>query len=103
MKGSHYKWWALVLLWVAFFLQQGTRQLLYPSIPSICTSFGVDRVTVGVVGTVFAMTYGLSVPFAGFVANLFSRKLVVAVCVAVFCGGIFLSGFASSVGFLIVT
>ena len=103
MKGSHYKWWALVLLWVAFFLQQGTRQLLYPSIPSICTSFGVDRVTVGVVGTVFAMTYGLSVPFAGFVANLFSRKLVVAVCVAVFCGGIFLSGFVSSVGFLIVT
>ncbi|MCQ2393694.1 MAG: hypothetical protein MJ249_05330 [Kiritimatiellae bacterium] len=24
MKGSHYKRWALVLLWVAFFLQQGT-------------------------------------------------------------------------------
>ncbi len=103
MKDSHYKWFALALLWVAFFLQQGMRQLFGPSIPSICTSFGVDRVAVGVVGTVFAMTYGLCVPFAGFAADLFNRKLMVAVGVAVFCGGIFLSGFVSSVGLLILT
>ena len=103
MKKIDYKWTALALLWVAFFLQQGTRQLFGPSVPAICGSLGVDKVAVGVVGTVFAMTYGLCVPFAGLTADLLSRKWMVTVGVAVFCLGIFLSGFVASVGLLIVT
>ena len=102
MKDSNYKWWALGLLWVAFFLQQGTRQLFGPSVPSICASFGVDKVTLGVVGTVFAMTYGICVPFAGITADIFNRKWMVTIGVAVFCLGIFLSGFVATVGLLIL-
>ena len=103
MNEKNYKWWALALLWVAFFLQQGTRQLFGPSVPSICASFGVDKVALGVVGTVFAMTYGICVPFAGLTADLFNRKWMVTVGVGVFCLGIFLSGFVASVGLLILT
>ena len=103
MNEKNYKWWALALLWVAFFLQQGTRQLFGPSVPSICASFGVDKVALGVVGTVFAMTYGICVPFAGLTADLFNRKWMVTVGVAVFCLGIFLSGFVATVGLLILT
>ena len=103
MNEKNYKWWALALLWVAFFLQQGTRQLFGPSVPSICASFGVDKVALGVVGTVFAMTYGICVPFAGLTADLFNRKWMVTIGVGVFCLGIFLSGFVASVGLLILT
>ncbi len=105
MRGSKidYKWAALILLWVAFFLQQGTRQLFGPSIPAICTSLSVDKVALGAVGTAFAMTYGLCVPFAGITADIFSRKWMVASGVAVFSLGIFLSGFVASAGLLIVT
>ena len=103
MNEKNYKWWALLLLWVAFFLQQGTRQLFGPSVPSICASFGVDKVALGVVGTVFAMMYGICVPFAGLTADLFNRKWMVTIGVAIFCGGIFLSGFVASVGLLILT
>ena len=103
MKKLDYKWTALILLWVAFFLQQGTRQLFGPSIPAICTSLGVDKVSIGVVGTVFAMMYGLCVPFAGLTADLFNRKWMVTIGVAIFCFGIFASGFVASVGLLIVT
>ena len=103
MKKLDYKWVALILLWVAFFLQQGTRQLFGPSVPSICASFGVDKVALGVVGTVFAMTYGICVPFAGLTADLFNRKWMVTIGVAVFCLGIFLSGFVATVGLLILT
>ena len=103
MKRLDYKWTALLLLWVAFFLQQGTRQLFGPSVPAICGSLGVDKVAIGVVGTVFAMMYGLCVPFAGVTADLLNRKWMVTVGVAVFCLGIFLSGFAASVGLLILT
>ena len=103
MKKLDYKWTALALLWVAFFLQQGTRQLFGPSVPAICGSLGIDRVAIGVVGTVFAMVYGICVPFAGLAADLLSRKWMVTVGVAVFRLGIFLSGFVASVGLLIVT
>ena len=103
MKKLEYKWVALALLWVAFFLQQGTRQLYGPSIPAICGSLGVDKVAIGVVGTVFAMMYGLCVPFAGITADLFNRKWMVVSGVGIFCLGIFLSGFVASVGLLILT
>ena len=103
MKKDSYKWTALALLWVAFFLQQGTRQLFGPSVPAIGLSLGVDKVSLGVVGTVFAMMYGICVPFAGITADLFNRKWMVTVGVGVFCLGIFLSGFVASVGLLILT
>lgn len=103
MNKNGYKWFALMLLWVAFFLQQGTRQLLGPSVPAIGTSFGVDHVALGVVGTVFSMMYGICVPFAGVTADLFNRKWMVTIGVFIFCLGIFLSGFVSSVGLLLVT
>jgi len=103
MKKLDYKWTALALLWVAFFLQQGTRQLYGPSIPAICGSLGVDKVAIGVVGTVFAMMYGICVPFAGITADIFNRKWMVVSGVTIFCLGIFLSGFVASVGLLILT
>ncbi len=98
-----YKWNALFLLWVAFFLQQGTRQLFGPSVGAICSSLSIDKVSLGAVGTVFAMTYGICVPFAGITADILNRKWMVTVGVAVFCLGIFLSGFVSSLGLLIAT
>ena len=103
MKKIDYKWTALALLWVAFFLQQGTRQLFGPSVPAICGSLGIDKVAIGVVGTVFAMMYGVCVPFAGLTADLFNRKWMVTAGVAIFCLGIFLSGFVASVGLLVIT
>ena len=102
-KKDNYKWWALVLLWVAFFLQQGTRQLFGPSVPSIMAATGADKVSVGVVGTVFGMMYGLCVPFAGITADIFRRKWMVTIGVGIFCLGIFVSGFISTIGLLIVT
>ena len=98
-----YRWKALILLWVAFFLQQGTRQLFGPSVPAICGSLGVDKIALGAVGTVFAMVYGICVPFAGLTADIFNRKWMVTIGVAVFCTGIFFSGFAASVGLLVLT
>ncbi len=35
MKDSRYKWFALALLWVAYFLLQGTRQIYGATLPQI--------------------------------------------------------------------
>ena len=101
--GNSDKWRILALLWVAFFLQQGTRQLFGPSVSAIGPSLGADNVSVGFVGTVFALMYGLCVPFAGLAADLFNRKWMVAAGVLIFCCGIFCSGFVASTGLLILT
>jgi len=98
-----YKWGALALLWVAFFLQQGTRQIYGPLLGSIQTSIGATDVQLGLVSTVFTLIYGLTIPFAGFAADLFSRKWMVVVGVAIFSLGILTSGFVTCIGALVVT
>ena len=98
-----YKWRALFLLWVAFFLQQGTRQIFGATLTSIQGSLGATAAGIGMVATVFTFIYGLSVPFAGITADLFNRKWMVVSGVFVFCLGIFASGFVASLGLLLVT
>lgn len=63
----------------------------------------MDKVTVGIVGTVFSMMYGICVPFAGITADIFNRKWMITIGVGVFSLGIFFSGWVSSVGALIIT
>ena len=103
MKRPDYKWVALGLLWVAFFLQQGTRQVYGPLLGSIQSSIGASDVQLGLVSTVFTLVYGLTIPFAGFAADLFSRKWMVVIGVAIFSAGIMTSGFVSCIGALVVT
>ena len=98
-----YKWRALALLWVAFFLQQGTRQIFSATLSSIQSSLGVTAAEIGFVATLFTFAYGLSVPFAGLTADLFNRKWMVVSGVFVFCLGIFASGFVSCLGIMLVT
>ena len=98
-----YKWRALLLLWVAFFLQQGTRQIFGATLSSIQCALGVSATQIGTIATVFTFTYGLSVPFAGVTADLLNRKWMVVSGVFVFCLGIFASGFVSGMGVLLVT
>jgi len=99
----NYKWRALALLWVAFFLQQGTRQIFGATLSSIQGSLGVTAAQIGLVGTVFTFIYGLSVPFAGIAADMLNRKWMVVCGVFVFCMGIFASGFVSCLGLMLVT
>ena len=60
-----------MLLWVAFFLQQGTRQIFGATLSSIQGSLGVTAAQIGMIATVFTFAYGLSVPVAGVAMALF--------------------------------
>ena len=102
-RDRNYKWTALGLLWVAFFLQQGTRQVYGPLLGSIQSSLGASDVSLGLVSTVFTLVYGLTIPFAGFAADRFSRKGMVVAGVAIFSAGILTSGFVAGIGALVVT
>lgn len=96
------KWRFLSLLWLAFFLHQGTRQIYNAMLPQIKSSLGADAAMMGLVGTVFTWVYGLSVPLAGIIGDKVSRKWVVITGLLVFSSGIFLSGWVTLAGLLIL-
>ncbi len=106
IKSDKYKWILLGLVWVTYFLQQGTRQMYYAMLPQIKMDFlqnGVTDYQLGLIGSIFVFVYGLSVPFAGIAADLFRRKWVLVLGTLLFSVGIFTSGFATTIGVLIIT
>lgn len=102
-KSGMYKWVLLGMLWVAYFLQQGTRQIYNAILPQIQNDFAVDSVKIGLVATLFTFAYGLCVPLSGILGDMVSRKKIVVVGVLVFSFGIFFSGAAATIGMIILT
>lgn len=96
-----YKWAALALLTVGYFMQQGTRQIFNSVLPQMKLEFtSVAASDWGTVMTVFAAVYGVCVLFAGVLGDLFSRKKTILVSVALFSLAILASGFARPFGWL---
>ena len=100
-ENRRYKWIVLVMLFVAYFILQGTRQLYYASIPPIRADLGLGTQALGMVATVFLLVYGVCAPCASVVADILRRRTIVVTGCLVFSLGIFAAGFASSLSVLI--
>ncbi len=98
-----YKWILLGFLWVAYFLQQGTRQIYNAILPQMQNDFGVDSIKMGLVATLFTVAYGVCVPFSGVLGDIISRKKIVVAGVIVFSFGIFFSGAVATIGMMVLT
>ena len=97
MRDSRYKWWALGVLWVACFLQQGMRQIFPPLAPAIGDGFGASAAFRGSVMGVFTLVYALAVPFSGMAGDFLSRKKIVIFSLAVFSLGVMGAGWAAGI------
>ena len=95
-----YKWELIALLWFAFFLNQGDRQIYNVVLPLIGPDLKLDAVQLGLVATVFTVVYGVLVPIAGYVGDVFSRKWMVFASLLIFSAGTVLTGTAN--GFLML-
>ena len=101
MKRFDYKWRLLAFLFVAFFIELGSRQLYSAALPQIRLEFikyGVTNAQLGAVGTVFGAVFGLALMASGLAADLLGRKHVLVVGTLLFSVGIFGSGFAKGIG-----
>ena len=104
MRRIDYKWVMLALVSSAYFLAQGTRQIynsVLPQIKSDFLAYGVTDTQLGIVGSAFALAFGIAIPFAGLAADFFRRKWMIVAGMAIFSLGILLSGFASGLGMLV--
>ena len=92
-----YKWQLVALLWVAFFLHQGNRQIYNAVLPLIKSNLDLSDVQAGLVQTVFTAIYGVCVPLAGFAGDRLLRKWQVLLSIVVFSLGTLLTGLGGGV------
>src|SRR5690606_24417431 len=95
MKKKHYKWELVAIFWVAYFLNQGDRQIFNVVIPLIREDLHITDVQIGWVATLFTLVYGLLVPVAGFVGDVLRRKWIVFFSLLVFSVGTLCTGLSS--------
>ncbi len=91
-QAGGYKWRLVGLLWVAFFLHQGDRQIFNAVMPLIRADLGLTDVQLGLVGTIFTAVYGVCVPLAGFAGDLLPRKWIIVASLLVFSAGTLCTG-----------
>lgn len=92
-----YKWEVVILLWIAFFLNQGDRQAFNIVLPQIQTLFGASDSTMGLIAALFNVFYAVAVPFAGFYADRLSRSKMIIVSTLIFSSATLFTGFAGGV------
>ena len=93
-RSSFYRWELILWLWLAFFLNQGDRQVFNSVLPLIRDNLGLNEIQLGLVATIFTIVYGLLVPIAGYAGDAFRRKWVVIFSLSLFSLGTLLTGFA---------
>ena len=78
---SWVKWEVLLLLWMAYLLNQGDRQVFNTVLPAIREALNLTDTSVGLIATIFNLFYACCVPFGGWAGDRFSRKWVVTVAI----------------------
>ena len=97
-----YKWVLLGLLWIAFFLHQGDRQIFNSIIPLIKANLGLSDIQMGLIGSIFQLVYGVLVPLAGFAGDRLPRKWIIVWSLVIFSAGTLLTGFSSGLVGLVI-
>lgn len=97
-----YKWLLVGMLWFAYFLNQGDRQIFNTVIPLIKTDLGLTDYDIGDVVMIFTVVYGILVPVSGFLGDLVSRKWIVIWSLLIFSVGTLCTGFSGGIVLLIV-
>lgn len=98
-----YKWEVLALLWVAYLLNQGDRQVFNSVLPLIRDSLNLTDSSVSLIAVFFNLFYAAMVPIGGWVGDRFSRKWVCTLSILFWSVATMLTGLANGVFLLILT
>lgn len=90
------EWQLLIILWFAFFLNQADRQIFNVTLPLIRSDIKLSDAKFGLIAASLVWTYGLLVPVAGFLGDIFPRRNILAFCILFWSISTFFTGFASS-------
>lgn len=97
-----YKWEVVLLLWVAFFLNQADRQAFNIVLPQIQDHLGASDSTMGLISALFNLFYAITVPFAGYFADRMSRSRQIWVSTLIFSTATLFTGLSGGIFFFIL-
>ena len=100
---KYYKWEVLALLWVAYLLNQGDRQVFNSVLPLIRDSLHLTDTSVSLIAVFFNLFYAAMVPIGGWVGDKFSRKWVTTLSILFWSIATMFTGLANGVFLLILT
>ena len=103
MKNKWYKWEVLLLLWVAYLLNQGDRQVFNSVLPLIRDALSLTDKSVSLIAVFFNLFYAMMVPIGGWVGDRFSRKWVTTLSILFWSIATMFTGLANGVFLLILT
>lgn len=101
-KGSWYKWEVLLLLWMAYLLNQADRQVFNTVLPAIRDALSLTDTSIGLIATIFNLCYAMMVPLGGWAGDRFSRKWVVTIAILFWSVATMFTGLATGVIMLIL-
>lgn len=102
MKKDWYKWEVLLLLWMAYLLNQGDRQVFNTVLPAIRDALNLTDTSVGLIATIFNLFYAIMVPIGGWAGDRFSRKWVTTISILFWSVATMFTGLATSFMWLVV-
>ncbi|MBR0300927.1 MAG: MFS transporter [Bacteroidales bacterium] len=99
---KYYKWEVLLLLWMAYLLNQGDRQVFNTVLPAIRDALNLTDTSVGLIATIFNLFYAAMVPVGGWAGDRFSRKWVTTISILFWSIATMFTGLATSFMWLVV-
>lgn len=102
LEKSWVKWEVLLLLWMAYLLNQGDRQVFNTVLPSIREALSLTDTSVGLIATIFNLFYAFMVPLGGWAGDRFSRKWVVTISILFWSVATMFTGLANGVFLLVI-
>lgn len=76
-RSSNYKWYVVGMLWFCGFFNYADRQAIFSVFPLLQGEMHLDKIQLGLLGSSFALVYGICAPFAGNVVDRVRRKSAV--------------------------
>ena len=101
-KAGWYKWEVLLLLWMAYLLNQADRQVFNTVLPAIRDALQLTDTSIGLIATIFNLCYACMVPLGGLAGDRLSRKWVVTIAILFWSVATMFTGLATGVIMLIL-
>jgi MFS family permease len=76
-RSSNYKWHVVGMLWFCGFFNYADRQAIFSVFPLLEGEMHLDKIQLGLLGSSFALVYGICAPFAGNIVDHVRRKSAV--------------------------
>lgn len=90
-----YKWELILLLWMAFFINQADRQIFNVVLPAVRSELNLTDSDMGLIASILILVYGILVPVAGYVGDRANKKYVLMIALLVWSSSTLFTGMST--------